>query len=256
MGELNRNIFPFQGDHQQQQFAMVRRGYFDFPPEDWDNISDHAKNFIRCLLQMNPSKRLTASQAMQHEWILEMTTPKAERDLSKCSLARHVSDRSTAFENFLGVQKLKRAVLEHIVSHLTDSEMGNLEEIFQNIDKNNDGFMTLQELDHALAHEYKVSMEMNETLKKLRQVLSTSTDQQLNWKDFLKAMTERSIMMRDDKIKMAFEHFNTSDSHCLHWSDLVVILGGEAEAKEIVADVDTDGDGLISFEEFKALIVY
>jgi Ca2+-binding EF-hand superfamily protein len=192
---------------------------------------------------------------MHHKWIVEMTAPLVGRHQRRESQVRHGSVRSATFKNFLGLQKLKKAAVGFIVTHLTASEVGNLGDIFQSIDQNNDGFMNLQELDNALAHG-DFSLDLKEKLKELRQILSLSGDERLNWKDFLAAMTDKSLLMREDKIKMAFEHFKKSDNQCLHWSDLVEILGGESQAKEIIGDIDTDGDGLISFEEFKTLMAF
>jgi len=37
--------------------------------ELWDGISKEAKDFIRCLLVMNPTERLTADMALDHPWL-------------------------------------------------------------------------------------------------------------------------------------------------------------------------------------------
>lgn len=64
---------PFYGDNDNQIFDSVRRGGFDFPSPDWDTISSPAKDFICSLLKKDPSKRLSASQALGHRWIIEQT---------------------------------------------------------------------------------------------------------------------------------------------------------------------------------------
>jgi len=64
---------------------------------------------------------------------------------------------------------------------------------------------------------------------------------------------DKHLAMREDKIRMTFDHFKKSNDNCLLVSDLVDIFG-EVPAREIMSFVDTDGDGRISFEEFRAAI--
>jgi len=53
-------------------FTKIRRG-LDHSRMDtselWDGISKEAKDFIRCLLVMNPTERLTADMALDHPWL-------------------------------------------------------------------------------------------------------------------------------------------------------------------------------------------
>lgn len=48
---------PFYGDSDNQIFDSVKAGRFDFPSPEWDTISDAAKDFVCCLLRLDPSKR-------------------------------------------------------------------------------------------------------------------------------------------------------------------------------------------------------
>lgn len=59
---------PFSGDSTPEIFASIRHGCYGFPSPEWDNISMEAKDFIRQLLQMDPSARMTASKALDHCW--------------------------------------------------------------------------------------------------------------------------------------------------------------------------------------------
>ena len=44
-------------------------GKYDFPDERWGDVSEHAKELIKGLLVTDPSKRLTAKQAMAGRWM-------------------------------------------------------------------------------------------------------------------------------------------------------------------------------------------
>lgn len=59
---------PFYGESDQEIFASVRHGYFDFPSPEWDNISTEAKDFITQLLQKDPAARMSATQSINHGW--------------------------------------------------------------------------------------------------------------------------------------------------------------------------------------------
>jgi len=45
------------------------RADYDFPADYWSEISDNAKDFIRKLLVVEPSKRMNSEQALQHPWL-------------------------------------------------------------------------------------------------------------------------------------------------------------------------------------------
>jgi len=60
---------PFYGNTDQQIFEKILRVEYDFPSPDWDNISPEAKQFIKCILVPEPSKRPSALAALELDWI-------------------------------------------------------------------------------------------------------------------------------------------------------------------------------------------
>lgn len=50
---------PFYGDDNQEILAMVQKGHFDFDGEEWDTVSNEAKDLIKKLIT-KPERRLTA----------------------------------------------------------------------------------------------------------------------------------------------------------------------------------------------------
>jgi serine/threonine protein kinase len=63
---------PFHGATEIATMDNVRSGSFDFPPEEWDYISPVAVNFIRQLLRVDPLIRMSAAEALEHEWLTRM----------------------------------------------------------------------------------------------------------------------------------------------------------------------------------------
>jgi serine/threonine protein kinase len=60
---------PFADSNQSELFRRIRMSNWKFRGEEWENISDDAKDLIRGLLVANPIQRLTAKQALQSNWL-------------------------------------------------------------------------------------------------------------------------------------------------------------------------------------------
>lgn len=57
---------------------MIKKCEFDFPSPYWDDVSDMAKELIKSLLVVDPSKRLNGEQIAAHPWIKGEDTPRKE----------------------------------------------------------------------------------------------------------------------------------------------------------------------------------
>ena len=57
---------------------MIKSGTFEFPSPYWDDISDMAKELIKSLLVVDPSKRLNAQEILDHPWVSGDATPRTE----------------------------------------------------------------------------------------------------------------------------------------------------------------------------------
>jgi serine/threonine protein kinase len=63
---------PFYGEDDDDAFDQIISGKFEFPEPYWSKISENAKDLIRKLLVVNPNKRFTAKQALDHPWIKDI----------------------------------------------------------------------------------------------------------------------------------------------------------------------------------------
>lgn len=152
---------PFYGDTDNQIFDQVRTARFDFPSPDWDGISDAAKDFICSLLRRDPTKRLTAAQALLHPWILSMTAPQCSGGNDRRHSSIAVASRSLAFIKYRDMQKLKKAALAYLATNATNDDITLLKDVFAEIDVRNVGTITLKQLDECL--ENGESFDINVT---------------------------------------------------------------------------------------------
>mmetsp|Transcript_884 Transcript_884/g.1398 ORF Transcript_884/g.1398 Transcript_884/m.1398 type:complete len:867 (-) Transcript_884:13-2613(-) len=61
---------PFNGKNRQQLFRRISCDEPTFSDDKWGNVSDVAIDFVLRLLTKDPAKRMSASDALRHEWLV------------------------------------------------------------------------------------------------------------------------------------------------------------------------------------------
>jgi hypothetical protein len=89
---------------------------------------------------------------MKHKWMKEQLHEEEFLMVDNRKSVYFSSDRGVTFKKFMAMEKLKKALLAEIAANLTQKEIGTLHDLFDQIDKDRDGTMTLTDLDEALAH--------------------------------------------------------------------------------------------------------
>lgn len=93
---------PFLGRSQKELFRKIVSGKYEFKEDDWEFVSDEAKDLVKHLLILDPDKRYSARKALLHPWI------QTEGDrLSKRSL----NSTSQKLKTFNAKMKLRSAMI-------------------------------------------------------------------------------------------------------------------------------------------------
>ena len=121
---------------------MVKKGEFDFDGEEWDDVSNDAKDLIHKLI-CKPERRLTAGEALQHPWIKTLAKNSKLDKLERINI--------DSLKKFQHHQKLKQAALTAIAVHINPKEIKKLKDAFKSLDKNGDGSLNLEELRQGLS---------------------------------------------------------------------------------------------------------
>jgi len=278
---------PFYGDNDHEIFASVRAAKYDYPSPEWDDISTKAKDFIDHLLLKDPKGRLTAANALDHPWFSDLGVV----DKKTLPKIKHGGSVNTEFKKYMAMNKLKKvrqgwwwwrggkraachstkfcsnltashtrfllvsfqAALAHIATHLTTEEVKGLKDIFQAIDVDHSGTLTVEEIKTALANG-GFSKNINAELESIIESLNVEHHHELNWRDFVTATVDKSVVMQEDKIRMAFHHFDRNNRGSITVKDLSSVFGSDQQAQEIIKDIDVNGDGVISYEEFHEMM--
>jgi calcium/calmodulin-dependent protein kinase I len=61
--------FVSERDDQKELFELIKHGKYTFDPTDWGKISPGAKDLVSKILVVDPAKRFTAQQILDHPWM-------------------------------------------------------------------------------------------------------------------------------------------------------------------------------------------
>ena len=227
---------------------MVKKGVFDFEGEEWDDVSNEAKDLIKSLI-CKPERRLTADEALQHNWIKSLAKNSKMEKLGKINLE--------AIKKFQHHKKLKQAALTAIAVQANPNDIKQLKDTFKALDKNGDGSLTFEELKSGLAN-VKNGDEILEILK----AADTDKSGTIDYTEFIAATIDAQVYMREENLRAAFMMFDTDNSGKIDCTEVKQLLAGDEykdqitsqQIEQVIAEVDVNGDGEIDFEEFLTMM--
>ncbi|OMJ68149.1 hypothetical protein SteCoe_34487 [Stentor coeruleus] len=236
---------PFDGSTEDQIMQSVLNSELLFEGKKWRKISEEAKSLIRSLLNRNPKDRPTARQILNSPWIKQRADGNAPDN-------EIISSTLSNLNQFDSQSKLQRATLAFIVSQVMSSdEVGNLRNVFKEIDTNGDGLLSKKEIRKALESSTGFSDQDIDTL-----IAKVDLDQngKVNYSEFLTATIDWSKEMSRERLEIAFKALDADHSGKISKEELMIAFGGSHMSskifKEMIDEADLDGDGEIDLEEF------
>lgn len=111
---------PFDGDSQNEVFDKIRSGVFDMPK----HVTEECKDILSKMICVDPNKRVTALQAIQHDWISK--ADEQENNLTAEDQAKLDNEIVQNLKKYRGESTLKKAAMNVLVKHLSSSEVESL----------------------------------------------------------------------------------------------------------------------------------
>ncbi|KAG4213801.1 hypothetical protein ERO13_A01G079700v2 [Gossypium hirsutum] len=245
---LLSGVPPFWAETEKRIFDAILEGEIDFESQPWPSISESAKDLVRQMLTQDPKKRITSTQVLEHPWIREGGSA-SDKPIDSAVLSR--------MKQFRRMNKLKQLALKVIAENLSSEEIQGLKQMFANIDTDNSGTITYEELKTGLA---RLGSKLTEAeVQQLMEAADVDGNGSIDYIEFITATMHRHRLERDEHLYKAFQHFDKDNSGYITRDELEAAMkeygmGDDDTIKEIISEVDTDNDGKINYEEFRDMM--
>jgi len=240
---------PFYETNTKLLIQKVRAGKLTFyAKKAWEIISNEAKNFVSNLIKVDPDERLTAKQALEHEWLHQDLNP--SHDKPKDGTMVKIYQK---LENFAEVSEFQRLALTVLAHKSSTDEIIELRNAFNEFDTERNGIISMNEFRAAMEKSNEISYsytqdQMDEMFHKIK-----NKDGVIQYSEFLAATLGVHGRIVEERLAEAFDRIDSDDSGYISRKNLQEILGvdySEDRLHRILSDVESNEDGRISFESF------
>ncbi|XP_022680811.1 calcium-dependent protein kinase 1 [Setaria italica] len=259
---------PFHAATNREKQQRILQGEFSFQDHTWKTISSSAKELISSLLSVEPYKRPTASDLLRHPWVIGDC---AKQDLMDAEVV-------SKLQRFNARRKLRAAAIASVLSSKVALRTKRLRNLLGTHD------LSSEELDNLRVHFARICADgENATLEEFEQVLKAmkmdalvplaprvfdlfdnNRDGTVDMREILCGLSSLRNSRGDDALRLCFQMYDADRSGCISKDELASMLRALPEdclpgditepgkLDEVFDEMDANGDGKVTFDEFKA----
>ena len=250
---------PFDGDDDNEILENVKKGEYDLSNYPFPTLSEESIDLIKKLLTYDPNKRISASEALKHPWFKTAEFKKKDQiNIVPPSLAKQMIQN---LQKYRSDNMLRCAVIAYLVHHNTNIEQCvEAGKLFNRIDLNNNGRIEKEELIKGIEKYWNLTRnEVEKQVDTLFNHIDTDHNGFIEYEEFVRAAVDPKIFMSRNYLKFAFGYFDRDNSGDISLEEIKKRFMQtsknnsekvEKQLKDMFKEIDINGDGSISFEEF------
>jgi serine/threonine protein kinase len=248
---LLSGYFPFRGEDEEEVISKILSGKFEFDIENFNNISDEAKDLIsKCLIQ-DITKRITIQEALNHKFFNDL------RESSKYTKEEKI--RLINLKHLTKHSKFYQLVLTYLSHNFSDNKLLNeLTKLYNKLDKNCDYKITKAELYNAYK-DANIPMTQEE-IDNIMNSIDFDQNGTVDYEEFIRMCIPKEQLFTDANLQNAFLLFDTDRKGFITPSEIIDFIQSHKqineELKRLIKEEILDiTDEIIDAEEFKRLMI-
>ena len=250
---------PFGGDNDTEIMKRVTTGKYDLTNQPFDQCSKEVKDLIKNLLVMEPQKRISAEAALNHPWFKNNKSQEMFNQIKDVNVITMFIENLKSYKCDSVIQETALAYLVHNFSQRED--VVNACKLFNQMDVSGDGKITKKEFLKALKSRID-SPTIEKDVDMIFKNIDGDNNGYIEYEEFVRAAVDKESFLEDNVLRFAFRYFDKDGSGEISMDEIKEVfeesITDKAKVQEslnkIVKEVDLNGDGLISFEEFTQIM--
>ena len=247
---------PFDGRTDKEIMEKIKKGNYLKNEERWISSSKEVKDLIKKILVLEPDKRLTAAEALKHPWFKVTNSNILYNNISKDEVLKCV-------QNLLNYQinsKFEELVLAYIIHNMPRPKEAKISiKLFKLANKNEDGKLLRNELKETLLNF--VSEEFLSNYDEIFSQLDGDNNGFIDYEEFLRATLDRKSFVNENVLILAFDFFDKNRSGYISRDKIMSYFintnnnMNEELFTNIFDEIDKNKDGKIDFIDFKEMMM-
>ena len=245
---------PFNGNTNVEIFHAIQNQNPLFAGEEWDDITNEAKELIKLMLRKNPNERWNAYQCLKHKWFKILEESEKNKNASR-NFKQIQMNAINHMAQFVNENRFKQAVLQFISTQFNlQKEEGDLRELFKSMDISGTGQLSKDAFCNKLIELYGENDGKN-IASSIFNNLDLDGSGQISYDEFLSAMINSKKVVTEERLEKAFKMFDKDNSGKLSVKEIKAVFGGtEEQWKNVINEIDLNNDGEVDFAEFKIMM--
>ena len=247
---------PFNGLNNEEIINSIKTKEYDENNEKFIQASPEVKDLIKGLLNKNTDERLSAKQALNHQWFKKFNGRKLFENFKNEDIQQFIVN----LFNYTFHSKIQQLVIAFLVHNLPTSDSSrNILKLYRYFNTAGDCKLTKNELITGLS-KYRDEVEVRRKVGTLFLLLDADNNGFIEFEEFLRACIDKKEILTEEYLKYAFKFLDKNDNGNLTVQQIcsAFLISGnkmfEIALSKDINDVDEDGDGNINFQEFKKLM--
>ena len=250
---------PFAGENDKEIMERVATGKYDLQTSPFNKVSKHCIDLIQKLLTMDPKKRISAQDALNHPWFKDHRSKELYNQIKDESTLKKLIANLKAYKRDSIIQETALAYLVHNFPQMKD--VVNACKLFNQIDVNGDGKVNKAELLKGLQSKIK-SDTLADDVEQIYKNIDMDNNGFIEYEEFVRAAVSKERFLNENVLRFAFRYFDKDGSGEITFDEIEAIFKESItdktkvheSLKKIIDEVDTNGDGNISFKEFSDIM--